>query len=180
MKWNSEEGRNLLRQAFPDGYLSVRGVSTLGGWMSLGSSGDIEGVRRDDEELFLNVPLAAMYGYRESNGFVASYGAADPWSGKPFTQARERGDLLPNPEDPATWTLLKRELASCLASPTSNFGTATEHVWDGVGCRWTLTAVGASTGRACAQVFTIRQDFQVGHPRSALLRALIQCREKKR
>lgn len=83
--------KDLLWQAFPSGYLAVRGVSTVGGWQCAGFARDGITDRWLQPKTF----------------FVLT---ADH---KPLLEAHSAGDLLPNvdPSDTATWACLLSKLA---------------------------------------------------------------------
>jgi len=111
MNWNSEEGRALLWQAYPDGYLAMRGVTTLGGWICL--------------DVMPHPPADSNPGYWHKRWYANNKSAhiAVGWGGITFTfddmneqridEAQACGDLLPHPDptDPATWACLLADLA---------------------------------------------------------------------
>ena len=91
MDWRSSEGKMVLRAAYPYGYLQARGVKTLGGWTAL-------------ENAWLRPNLTV---------------AAAPYTGDDsIHHAALVGDLLPDPTDATTWTLMVQDLAEA-ASPAT-------------------------------------------------------------
>ena len=96
----------LVRQAWPKGFLAIRGVLTVGGWTCLGPSPNhLHG----GNSLWLAPDMVSIY-VQSPDSFVWCYGG-DPFDHAPFLRALEAGDLLPrvDTEDPATW-------GACLAS----------------------------------------------------------------
>jgi len=97
MNWSSEEGRELLWRAYPDGYIAMRGVHTVGGWTCIARPA------RLDVAVFrqLNDPMEVWVG-------------ADPDSAS-MSLVRS-GDLLPLPDpgDPATWACMQANLAEAV------------------------------------------------------------------
>jgi hypothetical protein len=78
------ENRVLLRRAYPEGYLAMRGVRTVGGWTLIE-------IMDDGHPVFT---------HPQKN-------SAGQWT------AMEAGDLLPlvHPDETATWACLLRDLA---------------------------------------------------------------------
>lgn len=120
MDWRSEEGRALLRRAYPAGFLAARGVTTVGGWTCVR-------VRNEDETVVGLVGLAAWMLYAEGYGFlgpcftaihrgdyigVAGASVEDGMVQDRIHAAFLAGDLLPlpDPADPATWACLLADL----------------------------------------------------------------------
>lgn len=94
MDWNSNEGRALLWRAYPDGYLYMRGVRTVGGWEStsrLEANGELNWTRPTPDVAVIDVTHAT----------------------RTLLVAHATGDLLPLPciEDHATWGCMLAELA---------------------------------------------------------------------
>ena len=90
MDWNSTEGRALLWQAYPDGYLAMHGVLTVGGWTCIATRSTMAVFRQ------LNDP---------SEVWVSDADSAS-------MSLVRHGDLLPLPDpiDPATWACLLADL----------------------------------------------------------------------
>ena len=90
MDWNSKEGRTLLWAAYPAGFLEVRGVFTVGGWLYTG--------------------VDQRWLYPDAGG--APSGRKHAPSHAIFEQYRLHGDLLPlpDPNDPATWAALLNDV----------------------------------------------------------------------
>jgi hypothetical protein len=84
--------RELLRRAWPDGYLAMRGVLTVGGWTCCGVAPPDDG---DGEE---------RVAWWHAHG------------GKRPALRMAEGDLLPavDPADTATWACLLRDLADAV------------------------------------------------------------------
>ena len=101
--------RELLWKAWPDGYLAMRGMLTVGGWHCV--------ARREHESLWTLL--------RSEGGMTTVYGL--PCGGPPYERrscwrpemddfrlCAELGDLLPQVDpqvDPATWACCKLDLA---------------------------------------------------------------------
>jgi hypothetical protein len=92
--WSLPENLELLRQAYPDGYLAARGVLTLGRWQVM------EVVRTDNV-----VSDVAFFGPNGEDQGLA-------WPGPALRAALEKGDLLPrlDPADRATWACALQDL----------------------------------------------------------------------
>lgn len=104
--WHSEEARALLRRAFPAGFLPVRGVLTLGGFLVTAVEKSKHSRRR---VTFQRGSNGAIVFERRRGDFFGNTGV--------FTNAAawavlRRGSLLPLPDatDPATWACLLAEL----------------------------------------------------------------------
>lgn len=82
MDWKSEEGRRLLRAAYPSGVLDAEGVKGLNGLRRL-----------------------SMTWARESPGWDGPM-----LCGPDYPEDLRSGGLLPDPTDLATWALMKHEL----------------------------------------------------------------------
>lgn len=92
--WKSEESRALLRQAWPDGYLAVRGVQTVGGLLVLDSSHY----------------KCASFWEPSDRGLVLVGDLADDL-------AAGRLLPLPDPTDTATWACLLADLDDATGAP---------------------------------------------------------------
>lgn len=151
MDWNSDEGRALLWKAYPAGFLDVRGVFTLGGFLCTG--------------------INQRWLYPDAGG--APSGRKHDPSHAIFEQYRLHGDLLPlpDPNDPATWACLLVDLWE--ACPAYVKGPApTGHTWHRFGRAWILSVV-LCDGRSLGGSFNIDTD----DPAEALVRARIALRE---
>jgi len=120
-------GTDLLWKAWPQGYLAMRGVHTVGGW---------EVIEIDDVLTF----------HKNQNDFSGSgYTVGVPWEkGRKLTEFGEylqegpqkEGDLLPDvdPSDVATWACLLAEFAQAvgeiadLYDPSALAIAANEHI----------------------------------------------------
>ena len=87
MNWKDSEGQSLLWEAFPRGYLKRADVKTLGGWEFRSNRG---------------MPHCTRLEYGMSTMLKPPQ--------KGWVGARDAGHLLPDPTDPETLDLLKREL----------------------------------------------------------------------
>lgn len=102
MDWQSDEGKALLWKAYPDGYLSTRGVHTLHRYECISSDQKACWIQWSGERV-------------ERTG--------DAWrvNGTPTSQSRahRQGGLLPLPDvtDGATWACLLQDLAQALGWP---------------------------------------------------------------
>ena len=85
--------RNLLWQAFPDGYLAMRGVATVGGWTCWRTA------EHDGKT------VVATFVRNKVFGEVNCFGGFVTWDNKPADLPDtpvSSGDLLPDLTDPAT------------------------------------------------------------------------------
>jgi len=101
MDWQGEEGRKLLRQAYPDGYLAMCGVRTIGNLLcvnDLCAGGHIA----------WRFACGAELRYFPSQGWIRSKSKL-----LPSDDFLSDGDLLPlpGPADHATWACLLADLA---------------------------------------------------------------------
>lgn len=105
---------DLLRKAYPDGYLAMRGVSTVGGYIYTGSSwhrpGGFEPVPVDSPRFgcYDNGPLRKTCSCWDCR---QRFSDTDP----EIERAIVLGRMLPNLDptgDPATWECAKRDLAT--------------------------------------------------------------------
>ena len=100
--------KELLWEAWPEGYLAIQGVSTVGGWQYLGES-------PGGQRWFRNKPGLHLLRAHKENGEYPAH-----WPGGWFAtdlrvpeKPHKSGDLLPNvdPTDVATWACLLQDLA---------------------------------------------------------------------
>ena len=93
---------DLLRRAWPNGYLAMRGVSTVGHELFRGS------MKHSDDPILLGIrfceAIADSYRYGEQSGSPDDEVMLHLWVA---------GELLPNvdPADAATWACLEMDLA---------------------------------------------------------------------
>ena len=149
MNWKSEEGRALLRRAWPEGYLAMRGVLTVDNCVCVEASA----------------------------GHVTFWAGMDTEYSYPDGPAKllACGSFLPNP-DPfvhATWACLKADLARAVG-----WTDATELIWcqmmlmdDSV--QWCL-----SKKEDNRKSVLVHFDIRTNDPAEALVRARIQVREQ--
>jgi hypothetical protein len=167
----------LLRLAWPDGYLAMRGVLTVGGWTCLGPS--LNPAHRG-ESVWLDPAQLGLW-VRDPEGQIWAYGSASPFDYTPFLKALEEGDLLPNvdPEDTATWAACLADLATVAGwtgkDATGERAIVTGYTWgdwldQGV-THWTLT-VAWNNGRLKSS-YTF--DLDTDDPALALVLALVEA-----
>ena len=158
--------RELLWRAFPDGYLAMRGVATVGGWQCIVAFRD--GNPNSGSGIFYS-SAGHFYTMCWPEGVKDAMRVPEVLA----SAALNRGDLLPNvdPADTATWACLLAELGR----------TAGLQEWrtldfyrDGTKHRWMLWAFrpGSSETRAFRGPL-----FDTDDPALALVRALIHLRE---
>lgn len=114
--------RELLWAAYPDGYLAMRGVDTVGGWQCVQDN-------RVVPSRWVRAPGIAYHVQHESDPEVRC--------------ARDAGDLLPNLDpigDPATWACALRDLAEAMW-PGENHVNASLRRYKG---QWLFGIVGTS------------------------------------
>ena len=110
MNWNSKEGRALLWRAYPEGYLAMRGVLTVGGWTYAGETAH--------PNPHYNSTIWARPGRFAADGTLLdrcvpmSRSVPRQNMGPPCNVAAG-GDFLPlpDPADHATWACLLADLA---------------------------------------------------------------------
>lgn len=188
MDWKSEEGRALLRRAYPNGHLPRPGINTLGEWTCLRGSG--EGgravgsfVRMDVAYSLAGADLEAIDRRRcvaeidVGGSHIVNHAAI---SLEDARKVRSSGDLLPFPDiaDRASWACLCDELARAYARG---------HAWEiqdvvqaMVTCQsmnsptaWYLTFLRGNL----AQVSNHFLSFPAGmHPGEDIARALVLAR----
>lgn len=169
-----------LWQAWPDGYLAMRGVSTVGGWLCL------EGVRTGDEQQGEELvtfhspdsqPIPHLVWKRGGGGAGSIWGNTD----SQFDALRTTGHLLPNvdPAHVATWACLLADLAQALdwsLTPLvfhSNWRWGSNHPGEAILRKWTLEQHRVRVTDATAyKHFYLHAD----DPAEALVRARIQVR----
>lgn len=158
----------LLWEAWPDGHLAMRGVSTVGSYVVRESQSmpgrfswcrdGIYAVRPED-------PRHGGWTRRPDGTRVPSSRRAQRW-----VEARDRGDLLPNldPEnDPATWACALRDLADAAGVEHGIYGTGFLWSHNAEAGAWTLDYNGES-----GVSFFIDSD----DPATALATALTRAR----
>lgn len=160
MDWNTEEGRALLLQAYPDGFLLAPGLATVGGWRCLHVvPGNVAARIRG------NVWWGDFGPHRKASTFPApaeiftfpafvrmALNADGSWrdrvkqgeegSGDAATLRRavKQGDLLPLPDrnDPATWACLMADLWQAMGGRVPHGGLALDAPYSGE--RWEILA----------------------------------------
>jgi hypothetical protein len=159
--------RDLLRAAWPDGYLPMRGVRTVEGWTC---------VRGGDGSLWLapEEHEARRLGPWPIYGFVGGKPCHD------LGDAHAAGDLLPavDPADPATWACLLHDLADA-TWPTRNAKCRSD-VWLRQGTRggWVVCAAFLTEEM---YVFTLQEPVEIeptDDPAFALVRIRACLRER--
>lgn len=180
MDWLHTEGRALLWQAYPNGYLAMRGVLTVGGF-------SVDGV-----EDYGRMRVRFTQGNNGGISLDRNRGDFFDNTGK-FTNAGawscfQNGDLLPlpNSDDPATWYCLLSDLAHAPGGqgPVPTDRGPCSFLWYlDVGGQWILraTAMTRETGRlpfTRDRVFNIMDATgqALRDPVEALVRARIQLR----
>lgn len=156
MDWHSEEGKALLRQAYPDGWLPVRGVFTLGNYLCL---------EPPDEQ---GGPLFFSLGTRMGEIEVV----------EELHLTETRFLPMPNLSDGATWVALLSDLAAALYIPNRPDEPNSGYCWQQVGdllegeppC-WRLT-VASTFGWTNRQLYGI----PTGDSAEALIRARARMR----
>lgn len=130
MDWHSIEGHRLLVQVFPQHFLPVRGVFTVGGWVVVSVTKQYVDFYRPEE------PGRAPASFRH-------YFAQIQRRGRPKTTPLDLGEMLPlpDPQDPATWgalvACLWRQLepdgeqlpADATLTAPSNYGEPWDLTW---------------------------------------------------
>lgn len=110
--------RDLLRRAWPKGYLAARGARTVGGWTCMGL---VENEHKFwmRADFWVAPDMISLYGRCRDDGEILGYGNASPLNVSPWTTARKAGDLLPSvdPADRATWACLLADLAAAAGVP---------------------------------------------------------------
>lgn len=98
MDWTSQEGRALLWAAYPEGYVALRGVLTVGGWQCVDVDTPSDGDRTS--------------GWRRIQPDAEGLMDLGLLEGLPDARVNA-GECLPLPclEDTATWVCLLREFA---------------------------------------------------------------------
>ena len=170
--------RKLLWKAWPDGYLAIRGVSTLNEYICVQPAGPVR------------LPLWCHW---ENWDIILR---RDSWfTGREESESAEAlvkaGDLLPNvdPTDVATWACLLADLAEALGQGRSEDG------WEGYGVmKWSLSyhsearrvgnivINGNQTARTTLTVNgedIVLEGVCTGDPALALVLARIKIREEK-
>lgn len=164
MDWNSEEGRALLRAAYPDGYLAMRGVLTVGGWeYGLG------GFKPSQQG---PVPTRCDVG---AQGLQLHNVRAPA-----FRHIVDGGDLLPNPDptDHATWACLLHDFAAA-AGGVLSYSTQIGLLWYSLptegGTVWALATIEYDGPEPTHQVIDYYGPFLTAtgtnDPAEALVRA---------
>ena len=164
----------LLWRAFPDGYLAMRGVATVGGWQCIVAFRD--GNPNSGSGIFYS-SAGHFYTMCWPEGVKDAMRVPEVLA----SAALNRGDLLPNvdPSDTATWACLLAELGR--VAGLQEWRTL-DFYRDGTKHRWMLWAFrpGSSETRAgaaiAASVFR-GPLFDTDDPALALVRALIHLRE---
>jgi hypothetical protein len=160
---------DLLKKAWPDGYLAMRGVQTIGGWVCQQNS--LHRAEADSMELTETEPHL----FFTKNDMTGRYPQVD-WAiieqggsycslvRTPFEQ-----DLLPNvdPSDAATWACILQDLASAIPVTIEN-GAYWEH-WPSDD----LWVLGGPNDLRYAFTDILTED-----PALAIVLARIQTREK--
>lgn len=160
--------RDLLREAWPDGFLAMRGVGTVEGWSFVRANPDGISWR----VLSPHDTIHALYPRRIQH--VRRTGEAlECWSDNEIEVACAAGSLIPNLDphnDPATWACAKRDLAQA-AAPTL---VGAELTWFCDERGWWL--LGRGFTRAVCPCFP-RIDPNFDHP-TALTIARASLRER--
>jgi hypothetical protein len=152
----------LLRRAWPAGYLLRVGLQTEGGWMCTGSGADVSRYIHLESQIT---------GYLKQGRFYVQ--------GSPSFAVGGATDLLPlvDPAEVATWALLKVELARLAWPESSIFPNLTWTYWPEDGGVWDLDALGV-VGEARALVRSF-PDLGTSDPAEALVLALISVRKRE-
>lgn len=149
--------RELLWKAYPDGYLAMRGVETVGGWQCVGCG--------EWGSNWLHVGTGTGMFPLHAPGFPD------------FEQAKAAGRLLPSLDptsDPATWACVKRDLAIAVGAPP-----------DVIRVSW-RRQMNLSAGPIYTWALTWSQDgarghrfnLDIGHHATALATLRAQLRER--
>ena len=168
MDWNSEEGRKLLRAAYPRGGEEVHGLHmTVGGWIRLPSGG------------WIAAPGAAPSNRDESRG---SYRYAQD-DGNTVGRNVDSGDLLPlpDPSDVATWACLLVDLLHAARG-------AVVEGYNHCGLSWIREKRHTDDGRRVYTLWTLTfgsamlwdVEIDTDDPAEALVRARAGLREQRR
>ena len=152
MDWNSTEGRELLQEAIPTGFVQGMGVETLGLWICLG-----------------NLWMAPGR---------SAFCSVDPeeWD-EEFAELVGAGDLLPAPDwrKEATWQHLKRSLAEALGWP-HYLNLSWWELWPGGWCLHGKNLPGVLTAQ---EQSSANFDVKTSEVELALVRALIRTNRGK-
>lgn len=171
--WKSEEGRRLLRAAYPSGVLEEPGSRTIGGWAVIQNA--------PNALWWATTNMAPVEARVNFGGGLPLWQVTAPMTRELF----DRGDFLPDPTDLATWTLMKHELLQ-----QTEFWSVVERVgWDpspGMGwCRFGpdsqwfgfVVLLDSEDGSMVIQAVTPYYDFDTDDPRVALVLARAAMRE---
>ncbi len=180
--------RDLLRKAWPDGYLGMRGVRTVGNWQCVWEDPPFElegGFSWLGSLTFL--PPSRRHSH-PINGLASLVRGKRAWTDDEFTwldlatsktverldAAHEAGNLLPNvdPEDVATWACLLSDLAQALVGEDDVLDVAWRRA---TSAHW-RAAVTLGAGH---RVLNYPFDIDTDDPALALVLARIQMRERE-
>lgn len=154
MDWNTTEGKDLLLQAYPAGFLLVPGLATVGGWRCLNVvPGDVSSLAQGEAwwgyfgtqamppgvfifPVFVHMALNVLGIWRDRE----KRGEEDGGDAASLRQACRRGALLPLPDrnDHATWACLLADLWQAMGGTGAHGGLALDAPSDD-GEPWDLT-----------------------------------------
>lgn len=165
------DDRELLWKAWPEGYLAMRGIMTMGGWQCLGVVADCS----------LWFPKLAEGSTAPVVGLpsgVPPYEQRSAWRPEMsmFRTAADIGELLPmvNPRDPASWGCLVQDLANAAGFVGLEVGFCRRERTS-----WVLYAVLDVESYRTLEVEILRTfEFPVLDMAEAFVRARIQLREE--
>ena len=161
--------RKLLWKAWPEGFLPMRGASTVGGWVCIRTPADCRYANPREWHFFAPFPVFRA-GQHEASSTRRLEGD------EAMEGVRQQGDPLPNvdPTDVATWACLLQDLEQALLAQSA--GVPSDHIPGGLlwrphrGERWILEDVNGNIGH-------VNLDERAVDPAMALVRARIQLRE---
>ena len=174
--------RELLWKAWPDGYLAMRGVKTVGGYQCIGIN--------DERSLWMlatsvDFPLAYRGNLHPMDWLVSGgppYEQDPEWREQMETLRvhAEDGALLPNvdPSDHATWACVLHDLSKAASGLSMDSGVQAiweQRTWPHAGSCWSLTWQTHSGFQGCTK---FRFPDKVDDPALALVLARISFREK--
>lgn len=169
MDWRSEEGKALLWKAYPEGYLAMRGVLTVGGWWCVH---EIDG---GDPDAGAGVFACSAGRFTPARLWPDGVKDAIRLPVSMCAATLTCGDLLPllDPGDPATWACLKQALADAAGSDAVGL------LWLKLEHGWSMATARTMVGEDCYRMHAVASfsNIDTEDPAEALVRALIQLRQ---
>ena len=159
--WDTKEGRDLLWQAYPMGYLAKPGVVTVRGWWMLGA-------------------VSQMKGPQVQRVLHPDFGGAPELDSKHVDPHIRAGDLLPDPRNSNTWQAMLADLYGAPVEPGYGLGFRRQVCKESHGkvLGWQLIYVDAYATNWINYAEHLVQDVE--DPYEALVRLLIRKREQQK